>query len=179
MREAELNRQAAQLRRAASERYRPEHVKVLLVGGQPPALLSRYFYFEDVDHHDGLFWDVVKATTGELMSDRHEKPQYLAELMALGVFLIDMKEDPTDPKPLETHIDDLIERCRDLHAERIIVIRPEVFDIAFIALRNAGLPVINRRIPFPTSGNELLFATAFAAALKQQPPTLEQGAGLP
>jgi hypothetical protein len=179
MLDAELNQEVAQRRRAASERYRPEHVKVLLVGEQPPALLSRYFYFEDVDHHDGLFWDVVKATTGELMSDRHEKPQYLAELMALGVFLIDLKEDPADSRPMEACISDLIARCRELHPERIIIIKPEVFDAAFIALRNAGLPVINRRIPFPTTGNQLLFATAFAAAMKQPPPALEQNAGLP
>jgi hypothetical protein len=45
-----------------------------------------------------------------------------------------------------------------------------VFDVTFTRLRDAGLPVINRRIPFPANGDEFKFAGAFAQALKQPPP---------
>ena len=67
-------------------------------------------------------------------------------------------------------VDHLIERCRELMPEKIIVIKGNVFDVTFTRLRDAGLPVINRRIPFPANGDELKFAGAFAQALKQPPP---------
>ncbi len=179
MRDVEIEREAAQRRRQAAERYRPPTIHVLLVAESPPALLSRHFYFEDVDHHDGLFWDIVKAVTGGLMTDRREKPQYLAELMAMGVFLVDLKEDPADCTPLDQCVEALIVRCLALAPRKIIIIKPEVFDLAFLPLRNAGLPVVNRRIPFPGTGRQLQFASAFAAALEHHPPHSPEDLELP
>ena len=166
----EAIRETSELRRAAAHKYRPEHIKVLLVAESPPQRASRYFYFQDVEHHDGLFWNVAKAVLGVVMKDRAEKPMYLEELKQRGVFLIDLKEDPNDPRPSWECVDHLIERCRELMPEKIIVIKGNVFDVTFTRLRDAGLPVINRRIPFPANGDELKFAGAFAQALKQPPP---------
>src|SRR5438477_11402067 len=120
MTEPELAYEAALRRRAAAERYRPAHVRLLLIAESPPPLLSRYFYFEDVEHHDGLFYDVLKALTGAVRPERGEKALYLAELMALGVFLTDMREDPLDSRPLPDLVEPLIDRCRMLAPEKII-----------------------------------------------------------
>src|SRR5438105_4718826 len=120
MHDAQLAQEAAERRRDAANRYRPEHIKLLLVAEAPPPLLSRYFYFEDVEHHDGLFYDVLKALTGAVRPERGEKALYLAELMALGVFLTDMREDPLDSRPLLDLVEPLIERCRMLAPEKII-----------------------------------------------------------
>jgi len=162
-------REASELRHAAAAKYRPERIKVLLVAECPPPRLSRYFYFEDVEHHDRLFWSIAKGVLGVVMKDRAEKPRYLEQLRRQGVFLIDLKEDPSDPKPSSEWVESLIGRCRELLPEKIIVLNGNVFDAAFMRLRDAGLPVINRRIPYP-DGDELEFASAFAQALKQPPP---------
>jgi hypothetical protein len=162
----DLNREASELRREAAERYRPPTIKLLLVGESPPPLLSRYFYFEDVDHHDGLFWNIVKALTGAPRPEPERKREYLAELVALGVWFIDLKPDPEDPLAPATFLDALIQRCEALRPARIVIIKPNVFDLAFLPLKNAGLPVVNRRVPFPASGNQLEFATAFVQAMK-------------
>ena len=58
--------------------------------------------------------------------------------------------------------------CRTCWTPRIL--KGNVFDVTFTRLRDAGLPVINRRIPFPANGDEFKFAGAFAQALKQPPP---------
>src|SRR5436190_792583 len=163
-------RGACDLRHGAAVKYPAPHIEALLGAGCPPPRLSRYFYFEDVEHHDRLFWSIAKAVTGVVMKDRTDKPIYLEELKRRGVFLIDLKDDPNDRRTWSECVDALIHRCRELSPEKIIVLKGNVFDATFTRLRDAGLPVINRRVPFPTGGNELEFASVFAQALKQPPP---------
>jgi hypothetical protein len=50
-------------------------------------------------------------------------------------------------------------------AERIILIKTTVFDAAYGALKSSGLPVVNRRIPFPSTGQQKRFREQFAEAL--------------
>jgi len=150
-------------RQAAAQKYRPNAVRLLLVAEAPPKD-NRYFYFEDVTAHDWLFREVSESLLGRKFAPS-EKAEGLAKLRGLGVFLIDLKLDPVDGSSLQEYVPDLVRRCRDLNAERIILIKATVFDAAYGALKSAGLPVVNRRIPFPSTGQQRRFRERFAEAL--------------
>lgn len=165
-REEILNQQ----RTNAAERYKPQHIRLLLVAQMPPRAGSgdapRYFYFEDVTKHDDLFRGVVKAVLGA-EPIRRNKAALLTRLREQGVFLIDLKPNPIDPRPLTAFVPALVERCRLLRPDNIILIKVDVYDVAFQALCEAGLPVVNARIPFPGSGQQLEFASGMERALNE------------
>jgi len=158
-----------QRRLEAAERYKPAHVRLLLVAQTPPVAVppdpARYFYFEQVTKHDDLFRGVVRVLLGEEPL-RHQKAALLRRLRDEAVFLIDLKPDPTDPRPLTTFVSSLVDRCRRLRPDKIILIKADVYDAAFAALHVAKLPVVDVRIPFPGSGRQTEFANAMARALR-------------
>ena len=97
---------------------------------------------------------------------RESKAEALAELQARGLFLIDLSEDPFDGQPLEALVPGLVRRCQQLNPRRIVLIKANVYDLAIGALRSAGLPVIDARIPFPGVGRQREFLDAFGRALR-------------
>jgi hypothetical protein len=129
------------------------------------AALDRYFYFEDVRTQDSLFRYIARSILG-VEPTRENKPQLLARLRDRGVFLTDLKPDPVDGTPLSDSVPALVRRARRMKLEKIILIRATIYDAAFDALREAGLPVIDERVPFPGSGQQRRFEVAFARALK-------------
>ena len=90
----------------------------------------------------------------------------LRRLVSDGVYLIDLSEDPEGVNDLARAVPGLIERCRSLHPQAVILIKTKVYDAAFRHLRGAGLPVLDRRIPFPGSGQQQRFEVEFAHALQ-------------
>ena len=60
----------------------------------------------------------------------------------------------------------LIRRVRKLAPAKVVLIKATVYDNAFAALRDANLPVVDERVPFPGSGQQRRFATAFERALR-------------
>lgn len=157
-------RDACALRAAAAEKYRPNRVRVLLVAEAPPSAPDRYFYFEKVSTNDWLFRGVHEALFGAL-PDRTSKAAALAQLRDQGIFLIDLMTTPLDGSRLAGHVPDLVTRCLMLSPERIILIKVTVYDVAYRALRVAGLPVVNRRVSFPSNGRQRDFQRQFAEAL--------------
>jgi hypothetical protein len=159
-------RDEARRRRAdAAQRWQPEVVDLLVVAQTPPRALDRYFYFEDVAEHDGLFRYVAKAFLGAAPS-RVDKPAALAQLRDRGIFLVDVKPDPSDPRPLASCVEDLVQRCIALAPRAIVLVKADVHDVALAPLRRAGQPVVDVRIPFPGSGQQRNFEVAFARALE-------------
>lgn len=172
-REAEADEAArrARCRRArAARKYRPAQIELLLVAEAPPGVKpgepERYFYFEDVEKHDDLFRYVVRGVLGDEPTRRGKK-ELLSKLRDEGVHLIDLKRDPLDGSALAGHVPDLVRSCKRLKPKRIILIKTNVYDLAFSALREAGLPVVDERIPFPGSGQQKRFEKAFARAVKK------------
>jgi hypothetical protein len=156
---------AARNRRArAASRYRPASIDLLLVAEAPPNDLDRYFYFDGVSAHDDLFRYVVKGIFG-VMPTRESKAALLKRLREGGVFVIDLKVDPVDGSPLSAYAPDLVSRCAELAPRAIILIKVTVYDNAYKALKQAGLPVIDERIPFPNNSWQTKFEKGFAAAL--------------
>jgi hypothetical protein len=155
-------------RREAAKKYLPERIKLLLVAEAPPCDDDRYFYFEDVKKHDWLFryvWEGLEGTK----PDAGQKPQCLSFLRDRGVYLIDLHEKniskPTT-KDLEPKVPGLIERCLSLHPVSIILIKHVVFDVSYEQLCDAGLPVVNAKLPFPASGQQKKFLESFRRAVK-------------
>ncbi len=150
-------------RRRAAEKYRPRHVELLLVAEAPPCALDRYFYFESVDRHDWLFRYVWEGLMGEKPA-RAEKARHLAALREVGVFMIDLHEEnvsqPTMAE-LKPCVPGLVERCLAIKPRRVALIKSIVHDAAYEALREAGVAVIDERIPFPASGQQKKFLEAF------------------
>jgi hypothetical protein len=150
-------------RRAAAAKYRPKEVQMLIVAEAPPCDTERYFYFEDVPRHDWLFRYVYEGCYGEKPT-RERKAEHLARLRDDGVFLIDLHEEnvsqPTAAQ-LAPCVPGLVERCRGLRAKKIVLVKASVYDAAYSALKKAGLPVVDARIPFPTSGQQRRFLEEF------------------
>jgi len=148
---------AARTRREqAAAAFRPARVQTLLVAEGPPSALDRYFYFLDIGVQDSLFRHVVEATFGE--KPTRDKLPWLDELKTHGYFLIDLSVDPfDDPHELRPLAPDLVARCRALAPGRIVLIGARVYDIAYDALHEAGLPVVDVRLPFPGSGQQRRF----------------------
>lgn len=151
-------------RREAAERFRPESIELLLVAEAPPRVKDRYFYFGGVSEHDSLFRYVVHGLFGEF-SDRGAKEGWLERLQQAGVFLVDVAEEPAGADVLASHVSGLVERCRLLRPVHVILIKATVYDAAFLPLRRAGLPVVDKRIPFPGCGQQTGFVVAFREAL--------------
>ena len=139
-------------------------MRLLLVAESPPQSLDRYFYFEDVQTQDSLFRYVVR-TLLDIEPSRDAKAAMLMRLRDLGVFLIDLKPEPSDPRPLHDHVPDLVVRIGDLAPEAVILIKATVYDAAFSLLNQEGLPVIDERVPFPGSGQQRRFQEAMKRAL--------------
>lgn len=93
----------------------------------------------------------------------------LAELRNRGTFLIDLKLDPADGSDLAMYVPDLVTRCAALKPRRIVLIKAPVFDAAYRPLLAAGLPVVNKRVYFPSTGRQSEFKRQFAEALMETP----------
>jgi hypothetical protein len=159
----------ARRRRArAAQKYRPDHTRLLIVGEAPPSCVQRYFYFEDVTSDDWLFRGAVKVVLDEVPS-RLDKAAQLARFRDQGVQLLDLKEDPkeTGETDLSVHVDDLVRRARACEPDHIVLVKVNVYDEAFQALRDAGLPVVDERIMFPSTGRQGDFRTGMKRALKR------------
>lgn len=153
----------------AARRYKPQEIDLLLIAEAPPEALDRYFYFSDVTEQDSLFRYVARSVL-KVEPTRSNKAELLDELWGRGVFLIDLFRDPIAGGRHDEQVPALVRRVRSLRPRRIILIKAPVYDAAFATLREAGLPVVNERVPFPGSGQQRRFEETFARALRSKPP---------
>lgn len=154
-------------RATAAAEYRPRRIELLLVAETPPNELERYFYFEDVTQHDHLFRYVTRHLLGEEPS-RSSKARQLKALTQQGVFLIDLKEDPYDERAFDECVDGLVDRCRALSPGKIVLIKSNVYDLAYPELRAAGLPVVPIKVYFPSTGRQKQFDEKFPEAVRYE-----------
>jgi hypothetical protein len=157
-----VNASAAARRRRelASRRYQPDVIDTLLVAEAPPSALDRYFYFEDVEAHDSLFRHVTLAVLGERPT--RDKAPYLDELRERGYFLVHLSPEPfRDRAVLPPLVPDLVDRCEELAPRRVVIVGAPLYDLVMRPLRDAGLPVVEVRLPFPGSGQQRRFLDGF------------------
>jgi hypothetical protein len=136
----------------------------LLVAESRPGDPDRYFYFEDVKCSDYLFEEVCGVLFEQ--RPRHDKVPYLGELRRRGVFLLDLKPDaPRNGEPLGPCVAPLLLNVETHAPEKIILIKTDAYDAAYPAMKKAGLPVVDIRVPFPSTGQQVTFRQKFRQAL--------------
>jgi hypothetical protein len=64
-------------------------------------------------------------------------------------------------------VPDLVIRCLRLRPSAIVLIKANVYDAAYGVLKAAGMPVIDERIPFPSTGHQSKFRERFREALRR------------
>lgn len=159
-------------RQGAALKYKPSTVRLLLVAEAPPSAEDRYFYFEDVATHDGLFRHLARAILG-VEPSRENKPEILGALRDHGVYLIDLKQTPKKPhEDLSRFVPDLVDRARELSPAHLITIKANICDLCQEPLRAAGMSVSHARIPFPSSGRQREFEAAMRKELASVELTL-------
>lgn len=108
---------------------------------------------------------MAKGVLGQTPS-REGKKAALGALRDRGVFLVDLKPDPFDSRPLHRFVGNLVDRCRLIGPRAIVLIKADAYDAARSPPHAAGLPVVEIRIPFPGSGQQRKFESSFSRALE-------------
>jgi hypothetical protein len=157
---------------AASYRYKPRQLRLLLIAEAPPCNLDRFFYFEEVKKQDSLFLEIM----GVLYPD--QKAAYLAsgrdpdlkkDLLEIfrddGYWLMDLSEVPPEltGQSLESYVPDLLQRLHKTISPDtpILLIKANVYDLLYPVLSSQGYRVIPERLPFPGSGQQRVFREKF------------------
>lgn len=160
----------------ARQKYKPGTVKYLLVAEAPPDSLERFFYYETVRQHDYLFLGVAEALYPKLkeqflLSGRSSemKTKILQKLQQDGFYLLDLSELPLSllEMDLKSQLPSLVDKINSIADEntRIILIKANVYDIAFYYLKQKFKNVIDQRITFPGQGGQRKFQDEFKQAL--------------
>lgn len=156
----------------AAAKYRPTKTSLLFVAEAPPSSLDRYFYFENVRGQDSLWVELLKELFGEgnwrsAKYERMRKRDWLLRFQQNGYQLIDAVKVPTVGTP-RARVKRIRECSRELVSEvekikprYLPLIKGTVYDALFRELKDANLPVVDSRLPFPGSGQQKEFHRNF------------------
>lgn len=164
----------------ARKRYTPSSVNILFVAEAPPSARERYFYFPEVPEHDHLWIALMKALYpqkfGETRQERQRKHDWLTKFQMDGYMLIDACKEPI-PKDssgeskrrslLRGQSDDLVAEIRRIDPRQVLLIKVTVYDALYEPLKEAGLPVVNERLKFPSSGQQRKFQVCFKELINE------------
>lgn len=156
----------------ASKRFSPSAVSLLFVAEAPPSSRERYFYFPEVRAHDDLWIALMKAlypqNFGETRKERLRKHAWLTKFQRDGYKLIDVLKEPVpeESKPRVRHllrgqVDALVAEIRKIRPRQVLLIKATVYDELYKPLKEARLPVVDGRLPFPGSGKQGKFLDGF------------------
>jgi hypothetical protein len=123
------------------EEYRPERLRVLLIGESPPdpgERDRRFFYAPALAKEDNLYRGVVKALYEDEGVDIRDKPAVLARLRNEGYWLIDAVDEPINTRTraqrrrlIRARLSGLITTCVELAPEcGAIVCHDLVYQVA-------------------------------------------------
>ena len=163
---------------AARLKYKPDIVKYLLIAEAPPDSLERFFYYDNVHEHDYLFLGVARALYPDMKDEflaRNRssiiKNKILTKLKNEGFYLLDLSELPLSllTEGLSLQLPSLIEKVKIVAGKqtRIILIKVNVYDIAYNPLQEEFGNVVDIRITFPGQGGQTKFQNQFLHALKE------------
>ncbi len=171
----------------ARERYKPRHIKILLIAESPPPSAeiqsSRQFYYTDrIRKDDRLFTNTMKAlyleasemTEVELEKD---KEKWLRRFEQDGYYMIEALEVSQEHKVTKKQrherireaLPSLIARVERLVKSDtgLILIKSNVFDEAAEPLRNAGFHALNTElVDYPGQFNQRDYREKLAGLVK-------------
>jgi hypothetical protein len=159
------------------ERYRPDRLRVLLIGESPPdpgGGARRFFYAPTLAKEDNLYRGVAKALYEGERIDIRDKPSVLARLRDEGYWLIDAVNEPVNKKTrserrrlIRAQLDNLIATVVELAPESgVIICHQLVYEAASDPLRDAGVRMLHdQALPFPLGNWRERFAVGVRRAL--------------
>lgn len=163
--------------RELREQYRPNELKILLIGESPPDPgegVLRFFYAPTLSY-DNLYRGVAQALYGDRNDvDLGDKPSVLKRIRDDGFWLIDAVEYPANKlsssardRAISDAVPGLVQRCLKLAPERgVIICHGKVYAAASDALRAAGVKVLHDNpLPFPLGNWRGRFVQGFREAL--------------
>jgi hypothetical protein len=166
------------------QRYKPEHIKFLLIAESPPPAphiqSSRQFYYTDhIRKDDRLFTNTIRALYPEYADTSEaeletQKEALLKRFQADGWYMIEALEasqvhEVTKKQRQEritAQVPRLIERVKQLADEhtKLILIKSNVFVCAAEPLREAGFVVLNKELlDYPGHFNQRAYREKLAA----------------
>ena len=161
----------------ARKKYKPENIKAVLVAEAPPDTIDRFFYYENVKKADYLFLGVIDILYPELkekyLKQRRNpklKETILKQLQSDGYYLLDLYELPIslnyeiDAIAIKRLVKNLSKICQK--NTPVILIKANVYDSAYRHLKSK-FNVIDRRISFPSTGNQQKFKIEFTNAINE------------
>lgn len=159
-------------------KYKPERVKYLLIAEAPPDGLERFFYYDNVQKHDYLFLGVVEALYPNLKEqfllsgrNREIKKSILQKFQQEGFYLLDLSELPLSllNTGLQSQLPKLVVNIKTIADDNthMILIKVNVYDIAFDFLNHKFKNVVDQRITFPGQGGQRKFQDEFKQAMRK------------
>ncbi|MDR2953800.1 MAG: hypothetical protein LBV43_01805 [Prevotella sp.] len=159
-------------------KYKPEKVKAIFIAEAPPDSLNRFFYYENVKEKDYLFLGIIDILYPGLKDiyikkyKRHPevKKSILNQIKKNGYYLLDLFE-----LPISINSESKINSIKKLSGKLskicdketpIILIKVNVYDTIYHILK-AKFNIINKRIDFPSTGNQQKFKKSFAEAMNE------------
>lgn len=148
------------------QKYKPEHIKYLLIAESPPPApyiqSSRQFYYSDrIRKDDRLFVNTIRALYPETVGLKevdleHDKAKWLHKFKNDGWYMIEALEESQKHGVTKSERQDkiaqalprLLERVAKLAQKdtKIILIKSNVFEVAAEPLRQAGYRVLNTEL---------------------------------
>jgi hypothetical protein len=160
------------------EHYKPDRLRVLLVGESPPDPGDqgrRFFYSPTLTRYDNLYRGVAAACYGTGSAiDVSDKAAVLERLRCDGLWLIDATDTPIDKltraerrAALRASCPGLVERVRASPPELgVIICKAPLFELVAPILSGAGIVILHSTpIPFPLGNHRARFISTVAAAL--------------
>lgn len=171
----------------ARQQYKPDKIRWLLIAESPPPQAdqpsSRHFYRADRIRQDdrvftntikALYDEVAEATEAELQPD---KEKWLRRLQADGVYMIEALETSqrheVTKKQRQEKIADaaprLLERVGELATPEtgIILIKSNVYDMAYQPLIEAGYKVLNQGlVDYPGQFNQRAYREKLGSLMR-------------
>jgi len=149
----------------------------LLIAQAPPDNIKRFFYYKNVPKHEYLFLGIIGVLYPNLKkefleSGRNEdiKESILLKFKEEGFYLIDLSELPISylTANLDEQLPKLADKIQKLADDdtKIILIKSDVYEIAFRFLKDRFKNIIDIKIPFPCCGHQNDFKLMFSKALK-------------
>jgi len=170
------------------EKYRPQHIKILLIAESPPpppdVQSSRQFYYTGrIRKDDRLFTNTIRALYPETIETPEpeleaHKEAWLKRFMHDGWYMI---EALTESQPHEATKEQrqerirqalpaLLERIRNVASDdtKVILIKSNVYDVAATPLRDAGFTVLNTElVDYPGRFNQKAYRAKLAALARK------------
>lgn len=156
-------------------KYKPKVIKYLFIAEAPPKSNSeRFFYFENVNEKDSLFWETMKVLYPKLLSNkkikelRPTKSVFLKKFQNDGFYLIDSLTNPfedksTSSKKIKLIVQgqkELLNKINSLinSETKIILISSTVFEANYMFLKNNNIFILNNEfINFPSTGWQKIY----------------------